>query len=114
MEAMQCLKSIYHNHLLFQEVLVSSKFESKLDKQNIIDIDLDSAEVLEEVDAFSWDKLIIDKDEDEGSVAEMIYYIYVSGDTPSCMYPFIYPIYHSYFTFILLYLHSFVTVWLSP
>ena len=30
----------------------------------------------------------------------------VSGDIPSCMYPFIYPIYHSYFTFILLaYIH---------
>ena len=36
------------------------------------------------------------------------------GDIPSCMYPFIYPSYHSHFTFILLYLHSFVIVWLSP
>ena len=69
MEAMQCLKSIYHNHLLFWEVLVSSKIESELDKQNIIDIDLDSTEVLKEVDVFYWDKLIIDEDEDEGSVA---------------------------------------------
>ena len=38
----------------------------------------------------------------------------LSGDIPSCMYPFIYPIYCSYFTFILLCLHSFVIVWLSP
>ena len=38
----------------------------------------------------------------------------VLGDIPSCMYPFIYPSYHSHFTFILLYLHSFVIVWLSP
>jgi hypothetical protein len=68
-EAMQCLKSIYHNHLLFREVLVSSKVESELDEQDIIDIDLDSSEVLEEADMFSWDKLIIDEDEDEGSVA---------------------------------------------
>ena len=36
------------------------------------------------------------------------------GDIPSCMYPFIYPSYHSHFTFILLYLPSFVIVWLSP
>ena len=35
-EAMQCLKSIYHNHLLFQEVLVSSKIEGKLDKLTLI------------------------------------------------------------------------------
>ena len=40
--------------------------------------------------------------------------VILSGDIPSCMYPFIYPIYHSHFTFILLYLHSFVIVWLSP
>ena len=60
-EAMQCLKSIYHNHLLFREVLVSSKIESELDKQDIIDVDLDSGEVFKEVDVFSWDKLIIDE-----------------------------------------------------
>ena len=37
---------------------------------------------------------------------------HLSGDIPYCMYPFIYPIYHSYFTFISLHLHSFVVVWL--
>ena len=36
----------------------------------------------------------------------------LSGDIPSCMYPFIYPTYHSYSTFILLCLQSFVIVWL--
>ena len=35
----------------------------------------------------------------------------LSGDIPSCMYPFIYPSYCSYFTFVSLHLHLLVTVW---
>ena len=47
-------------------------------------------------------------------VVVVVIVVAVLGDIPSCMYPFIYPSYHSHFTFILLYLHSFVIVWLSP
>ena len=59
-EALQCMKCIYHNDLLFWEVLVLSKIESELDGEDIIDVDMDSGEVLEEADEFSWDKVVAD------------------------------------------------------
>jgi len=64
-EALQCMKCIYHNDLLFREVLVSSKIESELDAENIIDVDMDSGEALEEADEFSWDKFVADDGDNE-------------------------------------------------
>ena len=65
MEALQCMKCIYHNDLLFQEVLVSLKIESELNGEDVIDVDMDSGEVLEEADEFSWDKVVADDGDDD-------------------------------------------------
>jgi hypothetical protein len=63
-EALQCMKCIYHNGLLFREVQVSSEIEKELDGEEVIDVDMDSDEVLQEADGFSWDSIIVDDDED--------------------------------------------------
>ena len=52
-EPLQCMKCIYHNGLLFQEVQVSLEIEKELNSEEVIDIDIDSDEVLQEADGFS-------------------------------------------------------------
>ena len=64
-EALQCMKCIYHNGLLFREVKVSSDIEKELDSVEVIDMDMDSDEVLLEADGFSWDSIIVDDDDDD-------------------------------------------------
>jgi hypothetical protein len=63
-ESLQCMKCIYHNSLLFREVQVSSEIEEELDGEEVIDMDMDSDEVLEEADGFSWDSIVADDDDD--------------------------------------------------
>ena len=57
---LQCMKCIYHNSLLFREVQVSSEIEKELDSEEVINIDMDSDEVFQEADGFSWDSIIAD------------------------------------------------------
>ena len=42
-----------------------SKIESELNGEGIIDADMDSGEVLEEADEFSWDKVVADDGDDD-------------------------------------------------
>ena len=42
-----------------------SKIESELDGEDIIDVYIDSDEVLEEGDEFSWDKVVADDGDDD-------------------------------------------------
>jgi len=42
-EALQCIKCIYHNELLFQEVQVSSDIEKELDDAEVVDVDMGSS-----------------------------------------------------------------------
>ncbi|KAF8954126.1 hypothetical protein BDZ97DRAFT_1677628, partial [Flammula alnicola] len=64
-EALQCLKCLYHNDLIFREVLVSSDIESWLEMDEVIDIDVDSHKILECAEEFSWDQLIGDEDDED-------------------------------------------------
>ena len=63
---LQCMKCIYHNSLLFQEVQVSLETKKELDSKEVIEIDMDSDEVLQEADIFSWDSIIADDDDGDG------------------------------------------------
>ena len=64
-EALQCMKCIYHNELLFREVQVASDIEKELDAAEVVDVEMGSDEVLEEADRFSWDSMIVDDDDEE-------------------------------------------------
>ena len=58
-EALQCLKGIYHNDLIFREVVVATEEEVDLEG---MDLELaGDASVAEE--GFTWDQLLVD-DED--------------------------------------------------
>jgi len=56
-EALQCLKCLYHQDLIFREVITCSEEEDILD------------EVLPEIsgssDGFAWDQILLDADDDE-------------------------------------------------
>jgi hypothetical protein len=57
-EALQCLKCMYHNDLIFREVVVATEEEVELEE---MDLELADASVVEE--GFTWDQLLAD-DED--------------------------------------------------
>ena len=52
-EALQCLKCMYHNNLIFQEVVVAKDEEAEL-KDELVAADVDNIE-----DGFTWDQLLV-------------------------------------------------------
>ncbi|KIJ89925.1 hypothetical protein K443DRAFT_15682 [Laccaria amethystina LaAM-08-1] len=63
-EALQCLKCMYKNDLIFRDVLLSSKVEKELDEVEILDLDFRADEIVDQADNFSWDQLVLDSDDD--------------------------------------------------
>ena len=53
-EALQCLKCMYHNNLIFREVVVAKDEEAELEDE-LVATDIDTIE-----DGFTWDQLLID------------------------------------------------------
>lgn len=53
-EALQCLKCMYHNNLIFREVVVAKDEEAELEDE-LAATDIDAIE-----DGFTWDQLLID------------------------------------------------------
>ena len=64
-EALQCLKCLYKNDLIFRDVLLSSTVEKDLDGEEISDLDFRADEIVTQADDFSWDQLVLDGDEDD-------------------------------------------------
>jgi hypothetical protein len=58
-EALQCLKSMYHNDIIFREVAAATEEEKDLEDMDseLVENDCDSNE-----DVFTWDKLIEDRE----------------------------------------------------
>lgn len=64
-EALQCLKCMYHSELIFREVVPCSELEEELEEMEFFEHEKNSTVVCEEAEAFTWDKLVIDIDEDD-------------------------------------------------
>ena len=64
-EALQCLKCLYHHDLIFREVIDSSVIEKELDSDDIVDVDIDSGEAFGQGELFSWEDLIADIGDDD-------------------------------------------------
>ena len=64
-EALQCLKCLYKNDLIFRDVLFSSTVEKDLDGEEILDLDVRADEIVAQGDDFSWDQLVLDGDVDD-------------------------------------------------
>jgi hypothetical protein len=58
-EALQCLKSMYHNDIIFRKVAAATEEEKDLEDMDpeLVENDCDSNE-----DVFTWDKLIEDRE----------------------------------------------------
>lgn len=66
-EALQCLKCLYHEDIIFREVVTVAEIEAEMDDaETCLDqaygnkVDLDKEE-----DVFSWDQYIIDEDDED-------------------------------------------------
>ena len=64
-EALQCLKCLYHHDLIFREVLHCSVIEKELDGEDIVDVDIDSSAAFGQGEQFSWDELVADDEGDD-------------------------------------------------
>ena len=64
-EALQCLKCLYHEELIFREVLTSTEIECDMDAtETLLDNSYGNTADLDVVDEFSWDQLVLDNDSD--------------------------------------------------
>jgi hypothetical protein len=61
-EALQCLKCMYHNNLIFREIETILDEEKAMDKE--LEVIMDN-EVKNLEEDFSWDQLVIDIDEED-------------------------------------------------
>jgi hypothetical protein len=61
-EALQCLKCLYHNELIFREVVMAGEEKKDMEKEELLDLAMDvDVETHEE---FSWDSILNDDDDD--------------------------------------------------
>jgi len=64
-EALQCLKCLYHNDLIFHDVVDATQVEKDMEElEDILDNSYGNDDANEE--EWSWDKLLVDEDETEG------------------------------------------------
>jgi len=64
-EALQCLKLLYRNDLIFREVITAVEEELERENDPLLDEgSIDDADLEKE---FSWDQLLIDEDDDGGN-----------------------------------------------
>jgi len=56
-EALQCLKCMFHNDLIFREVVAATEEEA--------DLDLVAGDDTPDVEGFTWDQLVTDADDED-------------------------------------------------
>jgi len=64
-EALECLKCMFHNNIIFRDVPISEEVEAELDGMDTLDEERDFVETVEEAESFSWDQLLADEDDDD-------------------------------------------------
>jgi hypothetical protein len=62
-EALQCLKCLYQNDLIFREVITALKEKLYMEKDELLDSAMDAD--IEKDEKFSWDSLLDDDDGDD-------------------------------------------------
>ena len=71
-EALQCLKCIYHEDLIFRDVELSVDVEGEMENTEYFDQDQSTAEACNSAAEFTWDTLIVDDDEDNGNDDDIV------------------------------------------
>jgi hypothetical protein len=66
-EALQCLKCMFHNDIIFRDIPISEELEVELDSiaAQAVGEERDTVETVQEATKFSWDELLADSDENE-------------------------------------------------
>ena len=62
-EALQCLKCLYRNDLIFREVITALEEKLDMEKDELLDLELHVDDEKDKV--FSWDSILDDDDDDE-------------------------------------------------
>jgi hypothetical protein len=68
-EALQCLKCLYRNNLIFREVITALEETLDMEKEELLDSAMDVD--VEKDKEFSWDSLLDDDDDDDEDDANM-------------------------------------------
>ena len=70
-EALQCLKCMFHEDIIFREVVTVAEIESEMDEaETCLDNAYGNKTDLDDEDSFSWDQYVIDDDEDDDNESE--------------------------------------------
>lgn len=64
-EALQCLKCMYHSKLIFHRVVTSAQVEAELEEMELFEHEKRSTDVCKEAESFTWDDLVIDVNKDD-------------------------------------------------
>src|SRR5882757_4824670 len=68
-EALECLKCLLHHDLLFRQVTFTAEIEKELDEiEDRLEGDKTYFEVVDDAEAFSWDQLVEDADDDDSPI----------------------------------------------
>jgi hypothetical protein len=65
-EALQCLKCLYRNNLIFREVITALEETLDMEKEELLDSAMDVD--VEKDKEFSWDSLLDDNDDDDANM----------------------------------------------
>ena len=58
-EALQCLKCLYHGGLIFHKIVGASEIEEELESGDCVDAEAVSQDVDDDADKFSWDQVAL-------------------------------------------------------
>jgi hypothetical protein len=58
-EALQCLKCLYHGGLIFGEIVGASEIEEELELNDCVNAEAVSQDVVDDADKFSWDQVVL-------------------------------------------------------
>jgi len=71
-EALQCLKCLYNEDLIFREVLTYETVEKELDSEVDLGTLQTTDEAVKEAEAFRWDQLVLNNEDDKGIKKDVI------------------------------------------
>lgn len=67
-EALQCLKCMYHSKLIFRDIALVSQMEKEMEEMEYFEYEKAAVDVCEEAQEFSWDELVVDDVNDDEDV----------------------------------------------
>ena len=67
-EALQCLKCMYHENLIFRAVVTNEEVQDEMENTEYFEQSGTTDEICEDAKAFTWDSLIEDDEDEDNDV----------------------------------------------